>query len=93
MTGTLETVLADHPQWAYLDGRADPPPVKAKRTRMPPRALYTRADHQTLIVPAIVGDFAREDRPALYQVGGKLRAWCDANCLRETAPATAGSTS
>lgn len=84
MIGTLGKVLADHPEWAYLTGEGDPPPVKAKRTRMPQRALYTRADHQTLIVPGIVGGFASEDQPALYQVGGKLRAWCDANCLRET---------
>lgn len=85
MNGTLESVLEANPQWAYLTGRADPPPVKARRTRMPQLRLYARADHQTEIIPAIVGATASDDQPPLYQVGGKLREWCDANCLRETA--------
>jgi hypothetical protein len=89
MNGTLEKVLADNPQWAYLTGEGDPPPVKARRTRAPRTALYARADHQTEIIPGVVGDTASDDRPPLYQVGGKLREWCDANCLREADAAAA----
>jgi hypothetical protein len=91
VNGTHDAILEENPPWRYLAGRADPPPVKARRTRMPQMRLYARADYQTEILPAIIGETAADDQPALYQVGGKLRDWCDANCLRETEPASSTS--